>query len=340
MPSLREFFVTEATDLLARLTSLVQRLDAGSGETAELQRDARALRGSAQMAREDRTYRAALALETAARSLVAGALKWNDEVSTRIRRSLEDIGALVQRNESDAEADARVQRTLEGWRDIGVGSRDDAKPATSAQTKEGSRQFLQFAAHEVAGILSEMDVSLEMLAADPRNRDPLKSILRRQRALLGATRLDEIGVVAEVLRATDDMTRLIAKLNVPVKEEWLAVFRSAREVLKTSLDALQNGELPVATPALSRLRVLRQELLERHSEADVSTSGPQRAGTTAEPMLSLGDVVPIERLCYSGERALKRALELKPEIDALAGTNQAAREKVEEVFALIRLGIA
>lgn len=336
MPSLREFFATEAADIVARLNDLVQRLDAGSGDVTELQRDARALRGSAQMAREDRAYRTALGLEAAARSILTGALAWTEEVSARVQRSLEDVSSLAQRTESDDDAETRVRRSLDRWREIGVPLPDETAPAAAPATpSEGSRQFLQFAAHEVAGIITEMDVSLEMLAGDPRNRDPLKSILRRERALLGAARLDEIAVVAEVLRATDDMTRLIAKLNVPVKDDWLAIFRAARDALKNSLDALQKGEVPTATPALSKLRVMRQELLERHGEAE-TVSAPEPRGSAA-PVFSADDVVPIQQFCYSGERALQRAQELKPELERLVSSNDAARDTIEEIFDLIRL---
>jgi len=196
------------------------------------------------------------------------------------------------------------------------------------------------------------------LAADSRNRDPLKAILRRQRALLGSARLDEIAVVAEALRAAEDMTRVIAKLNVPVKEEWLTVFRAARDVLKASLEALQRGEVPGPTPALSKLRVIRQELLERHGEgANVPqpattpdpavTAQPAPAAPPAPvapvPAASAPDaegVVPIEQLQYAGEKALRRALELRTELERLAGNDAVGRESVEEVFDLIRLGIA
>lgn len=367
MPTLREFFTSEAADVLEALTKMVQRLDGGSTDHAALQRHTRELRGSAQMAREDRVYRAATGLESAAKSLAIGTLVWSEDLSSRIRRTLEDIDALVKGGEADDAADGRVRRTLDRWRELGVALPDeDSSAPQPAQVSEASRQFRQFAAHEVAGIIAEMEISLETLGSDPRNRDPLKAILRRQRAMLGAARLDEIPVVAEALRGTEDMTRLIAKLNVPVKEEWMAVFRAARDVLKAALEPLQKGEVPGPTPALSKLRVLRQELLERFGEADKTPAqaqahalaqtqalthaqaqapippAPTRAPTPA-PAQIVADaegVVPIEQLQYSGERALRRALELRPQIEELAGTNSGARESVEEVFDLIRLGIA
>ncbi|MGQ0814242.1 MAG: hypothetical protein ACT4O1_07220 [Gemmatimonadota bacterium] len=339
MPTLREFFTNEAADVLAQLGKLVQRLDSGSPDHAELQRHSRALRGSAQMAREDRVYRAAVGLEAAARQVANGALAWGEDLSSRMRRTLEDIDALVQGGDADDAADNRVRRTLERWREVGVPLPDEdaAAQQSAGQVSEASKQFRQFAAHEVAGIIAEMEISLETLAADPRNRDPLKAILRRERALLGAARLDEITVVGEALRATEDMTRVIAKLNVPVKEEWLAVFRAAREALKAALEPLQKGEIPTPTPALSKLRVMRQELLERFGEA--AAQSPATATAPAAVPDAEG-VIPIEQLQYSGANALRRALELRPQIEQLAGSNAEARESIEEVFDLIRLGIA
>lgn len=343
MSTLREFFTTEAAEGQLQLRNVVQRLDGGSGEAAELQRYSRALRGSAQIAREDRVYRVALAMETAGRLLVSGELSWGEDISSRVSRTLEDIESLAAGTETPDDADARVQRSLDRWREVGVQIPDDAGAITRVQQlSETSRQFRLFAVHEIAGIVAEMDVGLEMLAADPRNRDPLKAILRRERALLGAARLDEIAVVAEALRATEDMTRIIAKLNVPVKEEWLAVLRCSREVLKAGLEPLEKGEIPGPSPALSQLRVLRQELLDRYGE--VAGASPPITPTPpvarAPVARSPDDVVPIQQLLYTRDSALKRALELEPQLEKLAEPNSAARERLEEIFDLIRLGIA
>jgi chemotaxis protein histidine kinase CheA len=368
MATLREFFMTEAADYIAQLSAAVQQLDTGSGDAVELHRHTRGLRGSAQMAREDRVYHAALGLEAAARSVSTGLIKWSEDISTRVRRTLEDIEALVKGGETEDLADSRLKRALERWKETGVEMPSD-HPAP-APVSEASRQFQQFAAHEVTGIVNEMESGLDALASDPRSRDPLKSILRRQRALLGAARLEEIAVVAEALRATEDMTRVIAKLNVPVKEEWLAVFRSARDVLKAAIEPLQRGEAPPQTPALSKLRTLRQELLDRFGEGEAVavTGGPTAAATAAgaaatytpptsaaspaataapishssAPKLMRDDqgVVPIDSLLYDGPRALQRALELQPAFERIAGEDPHAREQVRELFDLLRMATA
>lgn len=405
MATLRDYFVSESNEYFSQLKEQFNRLDASRGDPADFLRAARALRGSAQLARESRVYRAGLSLEHAARAMSAGSLAWNTDVSGRARRTIEDLESLANGGEDEDAAEARVKRVLDRWRELGVNlpaeTAQVGKPA-GGERSAASKQFREFAAHEVAGISGEIDSTLAQLAHDPKNRDLLKAILRRQRALLGSARLDEIGVVAETLRAIEDLVRVIHKLNVAVKDEWATVFRASRDVLSAALEPLRAGNDPMPTPALSKLRTLRTELLERYGEGEAVpvTGGPQAAeassstppapaapvpprpaaaapppppsATSAAPAAKAppsppsapaaaaapatatpssaglaGDngageserVVPIEELCYSGERALRRALEIRPKLETIAGDDSDAREAVDEIFDLIRLGI-
>ena len=63
MPSVREFFSTEASEYLDKLGNLVAGLNDSAVDPAELHKVTRALRGSAQMAREERIYKVAVGLE-------------------------------------------------------------------------------------------------------------------------------------------------------------------------------------------------------------------------------------------------------------------------------------
>lgn len=355
MATLRDYFITESTELLTRIDAALSQLDTAGGDANELARLAKGLRGSAHLARETRVYRAGLGLEAAARAVGSGRVAWNADVSGRARRTVEDLYALVHGAEPDDEAEARVRRVIERWHEAGI---ELPAPVMQAGQPAGerslaSRQFREFAAHEVTGITTEIDVALAQLAQDPRSRDALKAIVRRQRALLGAARLDEIKMVAEALRAIEDLARLVVKLNVAVKDEWFAAFRAARDVLSSSLEPLRQGTDPQPTAAFSTLRTLRTELVERYGEGEAM---PLTAGASA-PLASMAasasassaavsrsfapdETVPIADLCYRGERALRRALELRSQVEGLAGHDQTARETVEELFDLIRLGIA
>jgi chemotaxis protein histidine kinase CheA len=390
MATLRDYFVNETNEYFTKLNAVLVRLEASRGDPNEFVRLAKGLRGSAQLARENRVLRAGICLEAAARALVSGALEWSGDVGGRARRTIEDLQALVTGGENDDAADARVKRVVDRWKELNVHPPSDALEGSAtpaAERSAASRQFREFAAHEVAGIVAEIDAGLSQLATDPRNRDILKAILRRQRALLGAARLDEINIVAETLRAIEDLVRVIVKLNVPVKEEWANVFRAARDVLTNAIEPLKQGNDPTPTPALSKLRTLRTELLDRFGEGEAvpvtggppapaaiagvaapanaaaappppptpaasppppppsttvaqpSSPAPAPPPMSAPPTPSNDGIVPIEQLCYSGESALRRALELAPQFEELAGDNSTARENVEELFDLIRLGI-
>src|SRR5512140_757912 len=95
MASVREFFAREAGDYLDRLDRLVEGMDGGSASPAELHRVARALRGSAQMAREDGIAQVASALEGVARALADGQARWTPDLGARVRDTLRDVRQLL-----------------------------------------------------------------------------------------------------------------------------------------------------------------------------------------------------------------------------------------------------
>ncbi len=363
MATLTEFFDTEARRYIDRLREL-------AGESApdanEVYRNARALRGSAQMAREDRVYRSALAFETAARAVAQGALAWSDDVASRVRESVTDLQTLVAGGDANA-LDTVTNGSIERWSSAGVdmpsGATGTAAPAPS---HDAVQEFRSFAAAEVDGIADALDKGVQALSDNPMDREALKSILRRQRALLGAARLDEIPVIAEILRAVEDLTRVIVKLDVGVKREWLDIYRVAREGLKAAGEPLRANQNPQPSHPLARLRHMRAELLERYGagEAVSAAGGPEQGLVQAKPMAEapvdpdatavhhsdappepVADATPemdmavvdVVSLQYRGDAALQRALELRSVVEAAVTGNAAAKDAVDELFDLLRL---
>lgn len=279
MATLSEYFDSEARDRLLELERALARDQRPDHEA--MHRAVRALRGVAQMAREERVFRAASTLEAASRSLVAGAMDWSDDVAQRVRQTLTDLRSLVERSSDDGELEDRAGATVDRWAAVGI--RAGGPAASVADYASGA--FRDFAAREVAAIAEALDSGVQQLGAEPMDREPLRTILRRQRALLGATRLDEIPVVAEILRAVEDLTRVIAKLDVGVKEEWLDIYRVAREGLRASVEPLQQNRDPQPTNSLSRLRHMREELLERYGTGEAVSSAHESGGLVqAAPM--------------------------------------------------------
>ena len=273
MPTLAEYFDSESRSYVGQLRELA---GATRPEPAALHRAARALRGTAQIAREERAYRAALALEAAGRSIVDGGLEWTEELHEAVRAAVADLDAMVTREETDSALDDRLAASLERWSARGVSLPAAAlgEPAAPAPAGSTTAELRAWAAREVESIAEALEQGVTELSSDAMNRQALKAILRRQRALLGAARLDEIPVVAEILRAIEDMTRVIAKLDVGVKQEWLDVFRVARDGLASAVEPLRADRDPAATHSLARLRHLRAELLERYGAGEtVSAAG-------------------------------------------------------------------
>ncbi|HEX7048720.1 MAG TPA: hypothetical protein VF188_00810 [Longimicrobiales bacterium] len=283
MPSVREFFVVEAGDCLDGIERVVRSADDTTVDANELLRICRVLRGSAQLAREEWVYQATQALEAAARAIVSRVLTWDGGVRARALETIEDLRALVQRTEPETAA-ARVARVMDRWRRPGV--RLPSAPgaggaASSPAPASASPEFLVFAAREVSGILAELDAAIPILAREPRGRERLKAILRRQRKLLGAEQLAGLPAVAETLRAIDEVCRLIARLDVAVEGAWLDVFRSARDVLAGVSGSLRRGGGKVEPAALGRLRHLRDALFQRYGGIDEPRRAPIQATSDA-----------------------------------------------------------
>ena len=372
MPTVREFFAREAGDFLDRLDRVVEGMDAGSVSPAELHRVSRALRGSAQMAREDGIAQVAAALEGLARALADGHVRWTPDLSGRVRDTLRDVRGLLK-GESDG---TRVKNAVARLAGVAA-ALSRGSPASRPAAVDAERQFREFAARETAAVLAAVESALQAIATNPTDREPLKAVLRRQRALMGAARLPSIPLLAEVLTAIDEITRMVARLDVTVKDEWLEGYRSARDVLGTLASALQRGTEPVLTSALARLRTVRQELNDRHGgeepmrqppvftpedaatmaasaaaapapSAPATTAGaggahpaapatpPRAPAVPARPPVA--EVHSIDEFLYRGERALGRAIELRPELErALVAGDARAHELLAELFDLIEL---
>jgi hypothetical protein len=281
MVSLREFFEHEARRSLAQLE---QQLAASAGpDPAELYHAVRGLRGAAQMAREDLVHRGAVVFEAAARTLMNDALVWSPDIAARARATVDDLHGLTRQDEDETQRTNRLASLIERWRSVGV--EPPAHPVSAAVettaepvADDTAREFRDFVAREVAAIADALEAGVQQLLADPMDRAPLRLILRRQRALLGAARLDEVPIIGEILRAVEDLTRVIAKLNVGTKHEWLDIYRVAFEALRASLAPLAAGLDPLETHAVKRLRHMREELLERYGSGEVVSAAADENG--------------------------------------------------------------
>ena len=266
MPTLREYFQTESAEYLGRLDSAVAS-DAPPGE--ELLRVARALRGAAQMGREDRVRRVASALEVAAREIGRGARPWDDDTRRRVRETLADLRTLAERGEGDAGVAPAAEQALARWREVGVAPEDGAPPAAGPATVAGpsDAELRRYVASEARGVIAELEHSIPALTRSPMGRDPLKSILRRQRALLGSAGLERFPVISGTLQTIEDATRVVARQNLPVDGDWLAIYRQAHNVLNEAVVRIESGGSDdPSTLTYAELRGLRDRMVGTKAE--------------------------------------------------------------------------
>lgn len=302
---LRDYFRLEAEDYLS---ALEQAVSSSSVELDAIRRSARGLSGVARLAGEVRILRAAAALDHVSR---ATSRAHAVSLSRVLREALPHFRVLVAADapaaDLDAHADAVIERCTAGQPvdalDGSVGADDEV-------------EFREFVLIEAVGIADTLDLGIAAFLDDPQGRDALGVILRRQRSLLGSARLGEMGVVAETLRAVEDVAELIVRLDVPVKSEWLDVFRTAKDVLRVAVSNLEEGDVPHPTHSLSRLRTLREELVDRYGGKEPQPeTGPVPGALAADAM---------------NERAGRLRMDLMNAI----GANARARAALEELYAL------
>jgi chemotaxis protein histidine kinase CheA len=361
--SLQESLHAEALEYLEALSAIA--VSESHPDAPAMRRLTRALRGTAQMAGRDAALAAARTIETAAAMLADGSLEWSDEVRDQLARSLGDVRSLFRGIDSaDGEPDAWA--LAGGWRELGVAPAPERTETADTEGSPDSKAdaFRAYLADEVDEIAQALADGVAAFVHDPMDREALRAILRRQRALLGSARLDEFAAVAETLRAVEDLTRVIARMNVPVKDEWLQIYRSARDILQAASDPVRDGREPPFSPPLSRLRTLRDELLERYGSTDDESEStpPIEALLRARPAPILpvtasqdsalppveaaenpsevaSPVLEIDELAYDPSTALERARELRPILENALGSDRAGLEALDELFDLIRLAL-
>lgn len=351
MPTTREFFLSEARDCLEQLRAVLHASDDSLVDAAELHRVSRVLRGSAQMARESRVQAVAHALELAGRALVQGGLAWGEDLRGVLARTLDDLAYLVEAGDPDAQLDERVAAALERWERQGLDlTGSPGAPASPWLAGAG------------AGLA---DPEPAPTSGDPAALDP---------AVLEGTPAQEelpIEVVnffrSEAGALLDRIERMVGERPQWTGERHRGAHRELLDTVTALRDLAATFGFAASTAAAERLL----DALEQNGAADglvaevrrlVTSEVPGHPGQPAESMQTVagedavpdqanapfgaragqqddGDVVPIEDLLYRGEAALRRALELRPALDRLVGADAAARETVDELFDLIRLGL-
>ncbi len=252
---LLDFFVLEGSECVEQLDGLLARAASGAPDLDAFARNARALRGSATMAKAHGITEVANALERIVRGLRDGSIQWTPHVRGEIVAAVDDLKILIRgvRTWGGAEAERATERT----RALNVLA--PAGLRTSSPTPvaiAGSAAFL-------AAQTSDVAAGLLRFAEDPGPPATFTDTLARIRALRGVAALLDLPPLAEVVAAVDDAAKGLEIGSSSPNDALRNLFRAAAVVLREASDAIKSGGRPDAgTNAVFAFTVAAQGFVE------------------------------------------------------------------------------
>src|SRR5438445_3736865 len=262
-----DFFGLEAGEYLERLDALLGKPEP---DPLEFVRLARALRGSALMAKQAAIAMAAAGLEAVARAIRDGRRGWDVATRQLAVRAVDDLKASLRRVGSWTEADTAKAEGLAVELERLAGG-PSTRPASAAPRglDAGARAFV---AREGAAIASALDRAAQALRLNPLAHDPLQQVLRALQPLRGLAALADLPPLPDLL---DGIERAIAELSRSGLEPPATVaelFQTAATAIACSArDVAERGRPDPDGPEFRRFADLLVKFIE--SEPDVVSVG-------------------------------------------------------------------
>ena len=234
-----DFFVLEASEYVEQLDGLASRASAQPPDAVPFARAARALRGSATMAKLLGIASVAQGLERLAKALREEPVRWTPATRSAAIAAIDDLkilvrGARVWGDEEDARVARRVAE-LEGL----------APREIKTITRGKGAEFLSTAAAEAAtGLLA--------YAEHPGSPAEFAETMRRVRALRGVAALRDLPPLLEVVDALDAAAKPVELRQEDATAERRRLFRTAARVLLEGGEAVRRGGLPPTESAAVR----------------------------------------------------------------------------------------
>ena len=285
----REFFVIEAGEYLERLAALVAASGQPDGE--RFVRDARALRGAAQMAGPPAYDQAAAAIEHLAKSTRDGSLAWTPILADRLADALEDCKGLLRQVREWG--DAEVSRCERLARAINALAGGEPRPAPAAPPGLGAAALTAgvraFVARESAAVAAALDQVAETIEHAPRSTSTT-TVLQRLQPLRGLGALPGLSPLPEMLEALDLTLATGGKGGSwppgggrALRAAAAALARMARDIAELGMPQADSHEVVQAT------ELLREAFA---NSADVVPIASLFRSGDAEPILARGVVPP------------------------------------------------
>ena len=229
-----DFFILEASEYVEQLDGILARVSATGGtvDAEALVRNARALRGSATMAKLAPFADLATALERVGRTLREGSLAWSPAIAGTLVATIDDLKILIRavRTWSPNDDQRATARAAELSRIAPV---VPAAPGATAPAPGGGGFFAAEASNIAAG--------LELLATRPNDRDAAINVLRRVRALRGVAGIKDVAPLSDVMASAERVGRPLELGEGPLDADRVAFLRTAAALLRRVATALRDG---------------------------------------------------------------------------------------------------
>jgi len=236
-----EFFILEASEYVEQLDGLLLGAGASGPDSAAFQRTARALRGTATMAKLGPFAEVAGALERVGRVLQDGALRWEPALRGALVAAVDDLKVLLHavRSWSPAEDSRARARASELSKYLPGASSTSVAPSAAT------------AAPFLAGEAANIAAGLELLTTRPGDIATAANVLKRVRALRGVAGVSSVGPLADALEATEDAARGLETGSEGMTLQARALLEAAAAYLRTLSSAMRGG-VEVNAPSLAR----------------------------------------------------------------------------------------
>lgn len=253
---LLDFFILEAGEYVDRLDGLVSRAVAEPPEADGFARAARALRGSATMARQEAIANVAAGLERLARAVRDRDQPWDHAVRGAAVAAIDDLKILLRRvRDWDAADETRARTRAAELSDLAP------KVVTHKPRGRGSAFLAATAAEAATGLLE--------YAEQPGPPEALEDVMRRVRALRGVAALRDLPPLAEVVDAIDVAAKPIELGHDTATAERRRLFRTAARVLLEGGDAVRRGAVPpIDSPTVREFAFAAERLHGTERETD------------------------------------------------------------------------
>ena len=230
-----DFFILEAGDYVEQLDALLLAGGENGPDADAVQRVARALRGSATMAKLTSFSEMAAGVERVGRALREGTLTWDSALRGVVISAVDDCKLLLRSVRAWSDADETRARARIGELTSYAAVRG-ATPVASP-TMQGHESYLATEA-------SNIGAGLELLATRPSDRDAATNVVRRVRALRGIASVKDHDALADVLEAAEQAISPLELGDTTLGTERIALLAAAATVLRGVATGMRSGAAP------------------------------------------------------------------------------------------------